>query len=66
MSDDALSPTNYSRYKIQLIDFIRQNGVYTQALMLGKPLDEHDKRFLALDNAIRTAANNIRAREEKK
>lgn len=36
------------------------------AKMLGKPLDGHDERFLALDDAIRTAANNIRAGEEKK
>lgn len=28
------------------------------AKMLGKPLDVYDERFLALDNAIRTAAKN--------
>lgn len=28
------------------------------AKMLGKPLDGHDERFFALDNALRTAAKN--------
>lgn len=27
MKDDALSPNHYARYKIQPIDFIRQNGL---------------------------------------